>query len=384
VELLKRYGVPRQGLKSSTGSFFLLIHKHNLFCTTSSKSDMTTDGVEHATIRVLQAAEIDALLKILKSALPYSLPLFRRLQYQRRFPSPTEQILVVYKQQEGVPQSNEDLTVERIAWLIPPGSTWLAAYVDLDNPGQTGCWLYGSWEHPDSQHNKPIEQSLVTSLFSHILNMLVPQQPDEPKEEWCVLRDSGKYLSQPYNKKKVLFGTVNDIVRQYFPEAAIQRIDPSYGKYIFDTTLTALPATALPEGYSFGPMTEDLLQTVLDRSPIPRTLRTLKAMLNVGLYYDGKAIGWGFVGKDGSVSSLHTEPEHRGRSLAVAVGCELIRRQGEVFGPGGLQYADADVSDKNAASNSVMKKMGGTVRWKVAWIEIDLAEALRTLNTSIE
>ena len=348
-------------------------HTTHLLATRMSASQTT-----YVNARDLNATEIQALLAKLISELPYTIPLTRRLQFEHKFPSPTSRVWIAYRQADraNVYTNGESLAETKIAWLIPPHSTWLAAYIDLANPGQTQCWLFGSWELPDSRRNETVEQSLVNALFRHIFVDVVPLQPTEPNADWLSLRDSGKYLSQPFNRSKVLFGTIHDEVRKYLTRSAVKRIDESYGKYIFDLSLAESKKVSLPEGYEFGKMREDLLQTVLDRSPIPRTLKTLKSLLNVGLYYNGQPIGWGFIGKDGSLSSLHTESEHRGKGLAVAVGKELIRRQTELFGEEGSSFCHSDVSESNAASNSVMKKLGGKVMWRVAWVEIDLSEAL--------
>ena len=339
---------------------------------------MSASSSDRIVAQKLTETQIDSLLAKLISELPYTIPLTRRIQYQLKNPSPTAQVFLATCQC-GNEASSIDCgpnAGQKIARLIPPHSTWLAAYIDLANPGQTQCWLFGSWELPDSYLDSNVERGLLNALFKHIYTTLVPQQPTEPSSEWLLLRDTGKYLSQPYDRNKILFGTVHDKVRQYMPEQAIKRIDSSYGKYILDLSSDSEKGVKLAEGYAFGDMTEDLLQMVLDRTPIPRTLKTLKSLLNVGLYHEGNVIGWGFVSKDGSLASLHTEPEHRGKGLAVVVGKELMRRQSEVFGADGMGYVHADVSESNIASNSVMGKLGGKVMWRVAWVEVDLSEVL--------
>jgi hypothetical protein len=186
------------------------------------------------------------------------------------------------------------------------------------------------------------------------------------------------------------------------------------------------------------------LQTVLDRTPIPRTLGTLRQLVSVGLFHEESEcgntstssssrtapVGWGFLGKDASLSSLHTEVEHRGKGLAVALGAELLRLQqeqqqqqqqqcvaavdsqreengaGVVGGGGGATeeetenndnndnnddarmakttpsakststsmswWGHADVSQDNIASQRVMEKLGGRPAWKVMWTEMDM------------
>ncbi|RMZ86292.1 hypothetical protein DV736_g6484, partial [Chaetothyriales sp. CBS 134916] len=332
----------------------------------------------------LSGGQVDGLLAKLISLLPYPIPLARRLQYHKRQPSSTAHILLSY----SLPPNGKHVLGDRpnadenkIAHLFPPDATWLAAYVDLATPGETQGWLFASWELPNSQPDAVIKQNLVYALFKHLYDNFVPAQSTEPTAEWLWLRDTGNYLSQPYNRNKTIFGTVHEKVHQYFPPDAITRVDPSYEKYIFDSSTHLMPPVSLPDSYVFGNMTDGLLQTVLDKSPIPRTLKTLKSLLNVSLYHGHRPIAWGFLGKDDSICSIHTEQEYRGRGFAVAVARELMDRQAKMLGEGALAYTHADVSKSNAASNSVMKKLQGQVMWGVAWVEVDLERALQTANT---
>ncbi|RMZ85013.1 hypothetical protein DV738_g306, partial [Chaetothyriales sp. CBS 135597] len=328
--------------------------------------------------------KVDGLLAKLVSLLPYTIPLTRRLQHHKRWPSSTAHVLLAYVVPlDGghVLGDGPSTDEQRIVHLIPPHATWLAAYVDLATPGQTQSWLFASWELPTSPPDAVREQQLVHALFQHLLDRLVPTQSTEPTAEWLLLRDTGKYLSQPYSRTKVLFGTVHEKVSQYFPQEAVTRVDPNYGKFIFDSSVHLIPPVSLPDDYVLGDMTDDLLQTVLDRSPIPRTLNTLKSMPNVGLYHGQRPIAWGFLGTDYSICSMHTEPEYRGRGLAVIVARELIRKQDNVFEDGPVKYAHTDVSKNNAASNSVMKKLQGQVMWQVAWVEVDIDRALQIAKT---
>jgi hypothetical protein len=110
-------------------------------------------------------------------------------------------------------------------------------------------------------------------------------------------------------------------------------------KYIFSPPVEAQAETTtrgadsvgqqLPDGFRLGDMRTQDLQLVLDRSPIPRTLTTLKQLVSVGLFHGEREtpVGWGFLGKDASISSLHTEAEFRGKGLAVLLTMELLKRK---------------------------------------------------------
>ncbi|OAL36704.1 hypothetical protein AYO20_04036 [Fonsecaea nubica] len=360
---------------------------------------------------------------------------------------------------------------------------WVAAHIDLANAGQSQVWTFASWEAdeddglyplpssssaaapastsalqsppspspspPDSlPHGSPlpsdsstptptattVHHALMHSLFEYIHTTLIPRLPTSPPPSWLELQRTGKYLTTPYSRDKVLFATVCEKLWGYFPPEARARTDDGYWKYLFRvaqqeeeeeeqtgrvSTWSALPAPVppssstsasaspseptppLPPTYRFGPMQPSHLQAVLDRTPIPRTLATLRQYVSLGVFYRDQPdpIGWGFLGKDASLSSLHTEPEHRGRGLAVALGRELLKRQ-HVVSPfaaaaevaaqdeaataktpstatpvspaGSYTWAHADVSQSNTASRRVMEKLGGTPRWMVMWTEVDI------------
>ncbi|KAL6240980.1 hypothetical protein RBB50_012075 [Rhinocladiella similis] len=375
----------------------------------------------------ITSSQIPELQKKLESFLPYSIPLVERIKFHLRHPiSETSRIFVAASE---IPQDdtlatgpsrptnnmqqNQNVNVSD-TWLRQDTTTsaatpWLAAHIDLAHYGQTQVWLFASWEHPShSSHTRthththththteekknndididPLHEALVNSLFKYIYTTLIPTMPTTPSEEWLTLRRTGKTLTTPYARTKILFGTVGDKLWRYFPDHARARTDPGYLKYIF--TPDNNPATAardasfrLPQDYTFTPLRPTDLQTVLDRSSIPRTLSTLSEYLNVGVVYQSNPdpVAWGFLGKDASISSLHTETEHRGLGIALCVTRELIRRQhrqasehGDDKTETGLRWAHADVSQSNMPSRRVMEKLGGKPMWMVMWTELDL------------
>jgi GNAT superfamily N-acetyltransferase len=104
---------------------------------------------------------------------------------------------------------------------------------------------------------------------------------------------------------------------------------------------------------------------------------------------DEMPIAWAFLGVDGAVATLHVEPEHRGRGLALSLSKEVMRRgmaaEG-VFGAKKLGIVDeetrafvedwvhAEVAGYNKASNRVMEKIGGTILTTVLWTVIELLD----------
>ncbi|EXJ54577.1 hypothetical protein A1O7_09918 [Cladophialophora yegresii CBS 114405] len=410
--------------------------------------------------RALNEHQITLLVRKLECHLPCSIPLLRRIQshLQRECASTTARIFVAAvrgdhnasasTRSDPEPPEHEhehEHEHERVhqwdldlgAWLnLEPQSQspdtdtpdpWIAAHIDLVNAGQTQVWVFGSWEAASSTsgneaasssstdtdtdpHPHPhalLHKGLLNALFTYISRHLIPLLPTNPPEEWLSLAATGKYLSRPYSRDKVLFGAVSDKLWHLFPEGARTRTDAGYWKYLFrrDTSSSPTSSTApLPPGYRFGAMQDAHLQLVLDRTPIPRTLGTLRQLVSIGVFHEEGTVpvGWGFLGKDASLSSLHTEVEHRGRGLAVSLGAELWRRQQEQLqsGQGGKAdraergggavdevaqeanktststpppwWGHADVSQHNGASRRVMEKLGGRPAWMVMWTEMDM------------
>ncbi|KAL2428343.1 hypothetical protein ABEF91_008257 [Exophiala dermatitidis] len=483
---------------------------------TKAQDQPKTEAEEFQQYRVkstaysLTASQVSRLLETkLGPLMPCSLPLYRRIEFhlnqqQPIFESSTTKVFVAVAANGDAEEDTlrYDDDAEYIdKWLDEnenrkPGPTtssvpWIAAYIDLEHYGQTQVWVFASWECQNAPPTEskdddvkdtdpdPRHKSLMTALFNYIYTTLIPQMPTEPNDEWLVLKRTGKSLTLPYSRNKILFGTINTRLLQWIPEQARARIDDGYLKYVFtinnsndndkspssssDPSSTSSSTTSsssssspsssvpntsyspLPPGYVFGPMRSEHLQTVLDRSVIPRTLRTLKQLPSLGVFIDpssqpaesvsngdpeaadsdstARPVAWGFLGKDASLSSLHTETEHRGKGLAACLARELLRRSAGTStsipmqtqkqkqtqtqtrtqtsmkidqkhehnnlnssnrgGPGSATYfAHSDVSVSNKQSRRVMEKLGGVPMWKVAWVEADVGVVLDILGRS--
>ncbi|OQE37211.1 hypothetical protein PENCOP_c010G01297 [Penicillium coprophilum] len=190
--------------------------------------------------------------------------------------------------------------------------------------------------------------------------------------------------------------------------------DPPYYKYFFQRSKFSPDARSaksasspfadlsLPSGYRFQDREgrEGVLSKHLDlvqsRTHIPRPRTQLSKMPGLAVYLDSESSGadempiaWGFLGVDGALATLHVEPEHRGRGLAVPL-CKAIIRRGMsvngVFGAGGLDsqdsqtrervgaWAHTEVAGYNKASRRVMEKIGGQVLTTVTWTIIELCD----------
>lgn len=129
----------------------------------------------------------------------------------------------------------------------------------------------------------------------------------------------------------------------------------------------------------------------MSRTDIPKTEATLARLGSVGVRYsgsgfemqegEGELIAWAYIGVDGSLSSLHVEPEHRGKGLAKAACRKLFRDLGvdprgmgflEVEGDAMEGWAHSDVALENKESAGVARGLGGREGWRVRWVSVDL------------
>ncbi|OJD30948.1 gnat family [Diplodia corticola] len=158
------------------------------------------------------------------------------------------------------------------------------------------------------------------------------------------------------------------------------------------------------EGLRWGRLSEDDLTVTRSRTAIPRTNRTLRTLPSVAVFADAvasdggpeeegeeekrgtqkqKPVAWAFLAADGSLSSLHVEPEYRGKGLAKAMGWKIFQEGWGAFGDDLNGLAHADVALENAESNGVCKSLGGIDQdWHVYWVRIDLDRVRAVVTAS--
>ncbi|KAJ5592766.1 hypothetical protein N7537_009670 [Penicillium hordei] len=199
------------------------------------------------------------------------------------------------------------------------------------------------------------------------------------------------------------------------PNIRVHRFDdPPYYKYFFRRSEFSPEAESarsadlpfadlsLPSGYRFHDREgrEGVLSKHLDlvqsRTHIPRPRSQLSKIPGMAVYLDSTSsdadempIAWGFLGVDGALATLHVEPEHRGRGLAVPLSKAVMRHGmavNGVFGAGSVNsedsqtrervgaWAHTEVAGYNNASRRVMEKIGGQVLTTVTWTVIELLD----------
>lgn len=158
---------------------------------------------------------------------------------------------------------------------------------------------------------------------------------------------------------------------------------------------------ALPQNYTFSTLQAQELPRVVASTHIPRTEKTLAELGNICVRdTQGRLVSWGFLGVDGSLSSLYTEEGARGKGLGKAVARALVRglekggdggkdeevREEKREEGGGVEelrmgfrgvgngegWVHSDIDPENKESAAVARAVGGRVGWECRWISVDL------------
>ncbi|KAL4785394.1 hypothetical protein BJX76DRAFT_366971 [Aspergillus varians] len=386
-----------------------------------------------------------SLLTHLSTHLPHSGPLLRRIQHQTTHPSPTAQVLASFppesdpESEPGTPwlaayadiPKGPDTQVWLFSSLETKTSTASASASTHDETNNTTLSI--------STNDKETIKLHLLDLFTLIRTRFIPpyldwlsSQPQPPIQPPAVAKDEGVKKIPPHAHTSILLGTVHKALVELVCELAAESKvwihrgqDVFYAKYCFpltsfnndnDNTIRPDPAFQLRDGsrYRFtdsngiSGIQEHHLDLVKNRTNIPRSKRALLAMGGVALYSDDSdshshslasasasagagvekekgtgemPMAWAFLGFDGSLSTLHVEPEHRGKGLGGIVGREVMKRGVDFFEPdshaqrdSGEEWFFADVAVQNLASRRVMEKMGGKVGWTVAWMVVEVDE----------
>jgi GNAT superfamily N-acetyltransferase len=363
---------------------------------------------------ILNHNPTETLIPALETHLPSSLPILRRIQYDIAHPRRT----AYYVASANITQSSDDPKDEE---------PWMAAYINLFTGHETQVWIYSSLEADVA----PIEHTINSDNDEEICDFssISPDRQDIARKQiWNLLQfihrdlmpEYMSHLSSSENQAKVLeqaqkikvipkhsppsillgslhtgliklLTTNNSYLNaQFRPGLKVHRYDAlPYVKYIFATDIfqtgSEEKSNPLPEGYYYGSegLSAEHVDLVKSRTHIPRERETLLAMPSVVVYQHNNAdvpIAWGFLAFDGSLATLHVEPEHRGKGIAATLSREIMRRgmRSGVYGSDSkeLGYAHADVARNNVASRRVMEKVGGGKgwRWSVTWSVVEVVE----------
>ncbi|OMP87294.1 hypothetical protein BK809_0007380 [Diplodia seriata] len=382
------------------------------------------------------------LLPHLHYALPYTLPLYRRIQFGHR--SQHTRVLATVPAQDssspstttptnGEPKQKE--TQERLH------QCFAATYTDRSRRPETESWLYVSWDHPS--HSQSTSACTcgrhLLSLLSHIAtgkeDPVVPYPALTPAEEadiWAAVTaadaretaakyhthtsaSAARYLDDLDAPAMLKVGTMHATGVEWARGLGLLHRDGvgtgfAYRKYVFydtrrdggeeevaEKTRGKVMGEGEWEGLRWGTLREEDLAVARSRTAIPRTNRTLRTLPSVAVFAavpsgagreeGGKQkempVAWAVLAVDGSLSSLHVEPEYRGKGLAKAMGRKIFQEGWDAFGDDLNGLAHADVALENAESNGVCKSLGGTDQdWHVYWVRIDLDRVREIVSAS--
>jgi len=337
---------------------------------------------------ILSRVPSETLLEVLRAYLPYSLPLYRRLQS---------------------PQGNDHHV---LATTLPNLKSegldselcFAAAYVERTRIPKTDCWLFLSCESRVDPSQSATKKALcatctdcLLAIVQELTSIPAPAVVDDPD----TIKANAKFLTHKYDRNLILIGSLNTSVASLLQNRGwLSSVHPglkvTYTKYIF--ARDSIPSTItdeLPEGLRWGKVREKDMELVQTRTGIPRPASSLRKFPSVAIFatdtasrgeQDGTPIAWSFIGVDGSLITLHVEEEYRGRGLAKKLAANLFRtalpEAYDMTGEPEGGYAHADVALTNAASKGVCLSLGAKNpnNWEVCWTRLDLDKVRMSFN----
>ncbi|OJI85727.1 hypothetical protein ASPTUDRAFT_145662 [Aspergillus tubingensis CBS 134.48] len=360
------------------------------------------------------------LLPLLRSHLPHSLPLLRRIQHEIAHPSPTAVILTTFPgpasssasspvspsaSGESIPElvSNPGLVsvpgprVPDTATPLAPDTAvpaarsdpesflpWLIAYVDLNAGRENQVMVYSSLEPTASIPYTSTSTSPEASSPGDTTGSDNHQLPPPPPTAFLFGNLHTGLFSTLLNTNTSYSLAQATSPADFIPGIKVHRFSqPAYVKYLLPREVICHQARDkergnLPPGFHFsdGCIPRKNLGLVRSRTVIPRSEETLAKLRSCAVYRDGDVtqtpVAWAFLGTDGSLATLHVEEEVRGFGLAGVVGREVMRRgieEDEGLNDG---WMHSNAAEDNLASRRVMEKLGGRVGWTVCWCVLEV------------
>lgn len=195
----------------------------------------------------------EPVLALLAPHLPYSLPLYRRLQFMNLPGGSTESshILATFSSTDISRTNNK--------------SPFTIAYLDLDRWPETEMWIYSSYEHPD--HCTPAEikegEKQVLAMLRHIGGVV---------KEWEERLESE---SRGTPTGVVLCGTMHEKIFRFLVDEKMHGrklvVDASEENLKFVFAKGKLPEQKLlSEGFEWGVVLLEDFELVLSRTAIAR------------------------------------------------------------------------------------------------------------------
>ncbi|KAI7552641.1 hypothetical protein KC343_g14506 [Hortaea werneckii] len=354
---------------------------------------------------------LDAALRVLRPHIPTSIPLYRRLQFGRFFPDSllfTNLDLGATFASTGTGASNGTDGGSKQNSHHPHEDPWLIAFVDRTCRPETEVWIFGSWEdsRPASSPSPTATReewqaidNLVAELVEACRDLPVPrslhqdildaqqrQQQEAGDTDPALMHKPNPFASARLPTIQLwgaIHSTTASVLERLDVLAETSKVNETSANhtFIFDVPSLAAPAP-LPEGLEWGEVQREHFALIRSKSEIPRWDRTMASLPSLAIYPagkggdDGAPVAWAFIGLDTSVTTLHVEPEWRGRRLGKAVTTKLFQQGMQRFWEDGVQrLAHGYVVMGNKASEGMMKSLGGIDTWKCYWLRVDLEKA---------
>jgi GNAT superfamily N-acetyltransferase len=311
-------------------------------------------------------------LSLLRSYLPYSLPLCRRIQSRHR--STHSQILASFL------HNDDSLNIDA------KNTCFVLAFVDRSVRPETEAWFFAPGEMPS--HGQ-IGASCscfkeILRLLNHVSNMPVP-------ESGQAIANDTPLSSQHGSQTVLLCGAVSNIWARKLQETSLLSSEfPGLARPCALITLEKETVSkkcaqlTLPDNIRLGVISEpEHFELVRSRSDIPRQIATLKSIPSKAFFHtagpqsDEQLVAWVFLGPDLSLSTLHVEPEWRRLGLGRMLASALLAESG---GREILSYTC--VFKSNAPSLFMFEKLGGSLLGECYWVRIDLNKVRENMTNS--
>ncbi|KAK0931196.1 hypothetical protein LTR91_000143 [Friedmanniomyces endolithicus] len=332
-----------------------------------------------------------AALDCLRPYLPASLPLCRRLQFGRFFEDSS--FIISNLGRDSTPGCS--LPLCSADGQDAREKMWVMAFVDRRCRPETEAWVFGVWEAEGgslvagSERQREAERlmrGVVDAMKSLPLLPSIHGPSDVPDGEQrdVVGYSANDYRAHAGNPEIMLWGAVHERTVPILLGLGVVALQFKAGMmpnhtFVFDVAEMPTPPP-LPKGLIWGVLQPQHLALVRSRTQIPRQERTMADLPNLAIFPSKLAtaapIAWAFVGLDGSLTTLHVEPEWRGRGLAKAMTTKLFRECMDGFWEEGVRtkWAHGYVVVGNEASARMCRSLGGNAAWECYWLRVDLGK----------
>ncbi|KAI7126907.1 hypothetical protein KC352_g31922, partial [Hortaea werneckii] len=315
-------------------------------------------------------AILDAALRVLRPHIPTSIPLYRRLQFGRFFPDSllftNLDLGATFTSTDTGGSSGRDAGSKQNGH-DPQEDPWLIAFVDRTCRPETEVWIFGSWEdsppasspsHTATREEWQAIDNLVAELVRACRDLPVPrslhqdildaqqrQQEEVGDTDPAITKTPNPFAAAPLPTIQLwgaIHSTTASILQRLDVLAETSKVNDTAANhtFIFDVPSLAAPPP-LPEGLEWGEVKREHFALIRSKSEIPRWDRTMASLPSLAIYPAGKGNGapvaWAFIGLDTSVTTLHVEPEWRGRGLGKAVTTKLFQQGMQRFWEDGVQ-----------------------------------------------